>query len=100
MTSNKEKLYAAIAVVSESVLHGWNIEAKIKYIKTWLPDHYEIKEIEMLGSVRCVSRIGIEDEEKWEYFLSALKQRFGKMFLEIDHSTCYNHVDFIIYFSK
>jgi len=100
MNTNKEKLNAAITVVSNSVLHGWNIEAKIKYIKTWLPDHYEVKETERIDSVSCVSRIGIEDEEKWEYFLSALKQRFGKLFLEIDHNTCYNHVDFIIYFSK
>jgi hypothetical protein len=98
MATAQEKLQAAERVVADSLLHGWTIQAKIDYIRTWLPHHYEVKESTHKGSVHCKSRDGITDEEIWDYFIAAIKQRFGDLFLEIDHNTCYNHVDFTVYF--
>lgn len=44
MNTQQQKLDAALNVVSDSVLHGWTIESKIKYVTQILPDHYEVKE--------------------------------------------------------
>ena len=46
---------------------------------------------------RCRSNTGIEDEEKWRYLVKAFQQRWPGRYLEINHTTCTNHVDFDIY---
>lgn len=98
MNIEQQKLDAALNVVADSVLHGWTIDAKINYVTQILPEHYEVKESKQKGNVHCKSSKGIEDDEQWEYFMSALRQRFKDDFSEVFHNTCYNHVDFIIYF--
>jgi ascorbate-specific PTS system EIIC-type component UlaA len=55
MTTEKQKLDAALDVVADSVLHGWTIESKIKYVTQILPDHYEVKESKQKGNVHCKS---------------------------------------------
>lgn len=97
MTTEQRKLEAAKSVVANSILHGWTMDAKIDYIRQLLPDHYEVKENKQKGNVHCKSLVGIDDDERWDYFMSALKNRF-KDFSEVYHNTCYNHVDFTIYF--
>ncbi len=44
MTTKQQKLEAAKSVVAGSLLHGWNVDAKVDYIKAVLPDHYKVKE--------------------------------------------------------
>jgi hypothetical protein len=97
MSTQQQKLDAALDVVADSVLHGWTIESKIKYVAQILPDHYEVKESKQKGNVHCKSSIGIDDDEQWGYFISALNNRFGDNFSEVFHNTCTNHVDFTIY---
>jgi hypothetical protein len=102
--TEQEKLNAALNVVADSVLHGWTIESKIKYIKNILPDSYEVKESKQPGNVHCKSATGFiiedEDDEQWSYFMSCLRSRFEGEFLEVNHNTCHNHVDFTIYFKN
>lgn len=45
----------------------------------------------------CRSNSGIEDAEKWEYVVKAIKQRWPGRFLSIDHITCHNNVNFYIH---
>jgi len=97
MTTEQQKLEAAKSVVANSILHGWTTEAKIDYIRQVLPDHYEVKESKQKGNIHCKSSVGIDDDEQWSYFMQALKQRFAD-FSEVFHNTCYNHVDFTVYF--
>jgi hypothetical protein len=98
----------------------FGIQADINFVKTILPDHYEVKESKKKGSIHCKSEIGIrkspytvhpylleptravtvtdaEDEEHWEYIFKAIKQHFGGRFQEVFHNTCFCHVDFTIY---
>lgn len=70
----------------------------IKFVKQLLRRDYSVTEGEKKGSIRCVSYVGIEDEEMWEYVFKAIKQRFDNRFQEVYHNVCYNHKDFIIYF--
>jgi len=49
---------------------------------------------------RCRSNTGIPDEEKWDLLVKAFKQRWPGRFIEINHTTCANHVDFDIYLKK
>jgi hypothetical protein len=97
--TQKEKLAAALSVVSNSILNGWTTEAKVDYVRQILPSSYEVKESKQAGSVHCKSATGIEDDEQWSYFMSALKERFTD-FSEVFHNTCHNHVDFTVYFRK
>jgi hypothetical protein len=97
MNTEKQKLEAAKSVVANSILHGWTIEAKINYIRQILPNHYLIKESKQKGNVVCLSGTGINDEEQWGYFMSALKQRFSD-FSEVYHHICYEHTHFTVYF--
>jgi hypothetical protein len=97
MATQQEKLEAAKRVVSNSILHGWTIKARIDYIRQILPDHYEVKESKQKGNVHCKSSIGIKDDEDWGYIMHSLRQRFDD-FSEVFHNTCYNHVDFTVYF--
>jgi hypothetical protein len=100
MNTQQQKLDAALNVVADSVIHGWTIESKIKYVTQILPDHYEVKESKQKGNVHCKSSTGIDenDEERWGYFMDSLRTRFKGEFLEVFHNTCTNHVDFTIYF--
>lgn len=62
-----------------------------------LPDHYAVTESGAPGYIHCKSRIGIEDDMVWDKFFQLIKAHFGKRFVEVNHSTCTNHVDFTIY---
>jgi hypothetical protein len=99
MITDQQKLEAATKSISNSILHGWTIDAKVSYIRQLLPDHYEVKESKEKGNVHCKSSIGIDDDEQWSYLMQAIKQRFDD-FVELFHNTCYNHTDFTLYFKK
>lgn len=79
------------------------LTADITYVKSVLPDHYEVKESGHKGSVHCKSRIGIrhkidaDDDEHFDYIVKALENHFGERLLEIGHNTCFCHVDFTVY---
>ena len=97
---NKEFLSDAnnlVSIIIHAMANGWTLDLKIAYIKQVLPVHYEVKGSKQRGNIHCKSAIGIADEEHWGYFMSALKGKFDD-FLEVYHNTCYNHVDFTIYF--
>lgn len=96
----------------EEVLMG--VDVDINFVKSVLPDHYQVHESRKKGSIHCKSSQGIrlspylnkstgrivsdaEDEEHWEYITEALKKHFGHRFQEIDHNTCFCHVDFTVY---
>lgn len=69
----------------------------IKFVKGLLRN-YEVNEGDKRGSIHCVSSVGIDDEERWQWTFKAIKQRFDNRFQEVYHNVCYNHKDFIIYF--
>lgn len=79
------------------------IEEDIQFVKSILPEHYNVQESKKKGSIHCKSPIGIrqrtdaEDDEHWGYVFQALKQHFGERFQEVFHNTCFCHVDFTIY---
>jgi hypothetical protein len=90
------------------------IQDDIDFVRSILPDHYEVKESKKAGSIHCKSEKGIrkspflnestgrmindaEDEEHWSYIFRAVKQHFGERFQEVYHNTCFCHVDFTIY---
>lgn len=79
------------------------INDKISFIKSILPDHYVVQESKVKGSIHCKSKTGIvhkidkDDDEHWDYIVKAIRSKFGKSFLEIDHNTNFCHVDFTIY---
>lgn len=88
----------------------------IDFVKSILPNSYKVGESKKLGSVHCVSEIGIvkspfvnstgrmitddEDEVEWSKIFRAIKNHFGERFQEVYHNTCTNHVDFTIYLKK
>lgn len=88
----------------------------IVYVKSILPNTYKVGESAKLGSIHCVSKTGIvkppytnnngtlitdaEDEEAWGNIFDSIKNHFGERFQEVDHNTCYNHIDFTIYLKK
>jgi hypothetical protein len=91
-----------------------NITVDIDFVCTILPDHYEVRESKTPGSIHCVSNIGIrktpylskstgnmitdaEDDEHWGYIMQAIISHFGPRFQEVDHNTCFCHIDFTIY---
>lgn len=79
------------------------LQEDINYVTKLLPDHYTVKESKQAGNIHCKSRTGIrkgidaEDDEHWGYVMSGLRQHFGDRFLEVDHNTCFCHVDFTVY---
>lgn len=94
-----------------------DIESDIGFVRSILPSHYLVKESKKSGSVHCKSAVGIrkspylnasagimvtdaEDEEHWGYIFEAIKQHFGERFQEVDHNTCFCHVDFTIYLKQ
>lgn len=76
---------------------------EIAFVKSVLPEHYDVQESKKSGSIHCVSDIGIrkgidaEDDEHWEYIFKAIKNHFGKGFQEVYHNVCFCHTDFTIY---
>lgn len=97
MNTEKKKLDTAMNVVANSIMHGWTADAKISYVTQILPNHYIVTESIKKGDINCKSKIGIDDDEQWEYFIKAIKHRF-KDFSEIFHNVCTNHIDFTIHF--
>lgn len=95
------KVNAALDVCETSIMFG--VDMDIQFVKNILPDHYTVKESNIKGSIHCISDIGIkkgidsEDDEHWNYIMKAIKKHFGKRFQEVDHNTCFCHVDFTIY---
>lgn len=77
----------------------------IEFVKSILPDHYQVEEGVKENSIRCRSRVGLservdaDDEEHWSYVLAAIKNHFGNLFQEIFHVTCSRHQHFIIYYN-
>jgi hypothetical protein len=75
----------------------------IEFIQSILPSHYVVKESNRQGSVHCKSPVGIrhkgdaDDDEHWNYVVSAIRDRFKDRFMEIDHNTCFCHVDFTVH---
>lgn len=81
------------------------IVSDIDFVKSILPEHYQLKESFLKGSIHCKSRIGIrdgddEDREQWEYIVLAIKKHFSSRFQEIYHHVCVFHKDFTIYLKK
>lgn len=68
-----------------------------QFIECLLPDHYEVSE-SFTGRIVCRSSTGIEDESKWDWILSDVKNHFGLSFKEVHHWTCYHHKSFTIYY--
>lgn len=69
-----------------------------QFVKDMLPSHYEVKET-ITGVIRCKSSEGIDRAEDWSNFINAVKKYFGESFKEVYHSTCYNHINFTVYYS-
>lgn len=82
------------------------LQDDIDFVISILPDTYTVKESNTKGSINCVSPTGIfkgkdsEDNEHWEYIFKAIKNHFKDRFQEVDHNTCFNHVNFTIYLKK
>lgn len=82
------------------------IEQDIQFIKSILPEHYQVKESKKAGSVNCKSSIGIrkgvdsEDEEHWSYIVKSMRGYFGNRLQEVYHNTCFCHVDFTVYLNS
>lgn len=92
------------------------VVADIEFVRSVLPKSYKVSESAKLGSVHCVSKTGFvkppyedyggrlitdaENEIAWQSFMCTIKAHFGKRLQEVDHNTCYNHVDFTIYLRK
>lgn len=66
-----------------------------EWLSSVLPDHYKCEPVK--DGVWCYSKIGIVDEELWEYICESIKQKFGKRFMEIYHLTCTYHLSFDVY---
>jgi hypothetical protein len=69
------------------------IQDDIDFVRSILPDHYEVKESKKAGSIHCKSPIGIEGDA----FIYKVADHFGERFQEVYHNTCFRHVDFTIY---
>jgi hypothetical protein len=65
----------------------------ISFVRSILPDHYEVGESKKLGSIHCKSSVGMQDDG----FIYVIADHFGERFQEVFHNTCTNHVDFTIY---
>jgi hypothetical protein len=79
-----------------------SLDQDIAFVRSILPEHYNIRESSSFGSIYCKSRIGIrngedEDQEHWNYIYNAIKEYFGKRLSEIFHQTCTYHLSFTIY---
>jgi len=88
----------------------------IEFVRSILPESYKVSESAKLGSIHCVSPIGIrkhpyvtrsgrliedaEDKHEWGVFFIKIENHFGDRFQEVDHNVCYLHTDFTIYLKK
>lgn len=89
------------------------MEQELEFVKSLLPSHYKVEESKKLGSIHCVSPIGLrklpylskngrligddEDDDAFDRFFKSLKVHFTDRFQEVYHNTCFCHVDFTIY---
>ncbi len=89
------------------------------YVRSILPEHYDVMPSKTKGSIHCKSPIGMrkppyttdpsfdypsgikatdaEDINAWDFFFWQIKKHFGERFSEVFHNTCFCHVDFTIY---
>lgn len=68
-----------------------------KFFAEIMPNYFvTVNEDQKREVWRCRSNTGIPDEERWDYIVKAFQQRWPGRFLEINHTTCTNHVDFDI----
>lgn len=76
------------------------ISTDLDFIKELLPSTYTL-ELTNQNGIRCRSKTGISDAtDEWVPIFQAIKKHFGSRFLEVNHTTCSNHIDFTIYFRK
>lgn len=122
--SHKKRRYRPGSLILDTDLDGGQsldnfhsnhqIAADVRFIQKILPSHYAVQESNKIGSVHCISTIGIkkspyinqstgnwvddaEDDEHWGYIIGAIKQHFGERFQEVFHNVCFLHKDFTIY---
>lgn len=76
--------------------HEWYSHRQ--FVESLLPDHYQVGETRT-GIIRCISRVGIENDTEWQEFFNKVKAHFGTAFREVNHITCTNHVNFTVYYS-
>ncbi len=71
----------------------------LSFVKSILPKHYTVKESANLGSVHCVSKIGISEDQpkKWDKVMRELKKHFDSRFKEVFHNVCADHTDFTVF---
>jgi hypothetical protein len=68
-----------------------------KFFAEIMPNYFvTVKEDQKREVWRCRSNAGITDEQKWDYVVKAFQQRWPGRFLEINHTTCTNHLDFYV----
>jgi hypothetical protein len=66
-----------------------------KFFSEIMPNYFVTVRVDQKREVwRCRSNTGIPDEGKWDLVVMEFKQRWPGRFLEINHTTCTNHVDF------
>lgn len=74
------------------------------FVKSILPDTYELIDCYPKSAIRCKSRIGIrhntdsDDNEHWGYIEKAIRQHFGERLQEVYFNTHAYFQDFTIYF--
>lgn len=73
------------------------MKEEAEFMQYILPAHYTVEP--RANGVQCESPIGIDDcdTEHWGYIMEAIKQKFGKRFLEAYHQTCTDHKKFMVY---
>lgn len=73
-------------------------ESDFKFLIRLLPNYYiTCKDLGRREVWRCRSNTGIEDEERFDLLIKAFQQRWPGRYLEVNHTTCTNHVDFSIH---
>jgi transcriptional regulator with XRE-family HTH domain len=73
------------------------LEDEVLFIKTILPNHYQVKATSK--SIHCSSNIGIIEDLDWYYFLNTISTRYKKSLQEVFHNVNTNHCNFQIYVS-
>lgn len=82
------------------------LQQDIDFVKSILPEHYQVKESAHKGSIHCKSREGLrfgneaDDDEHWGYVYGAIKNYFGDNLNELDFNTNAFYQDFTIYISR
>jgi hypothetical protein len=84
-------------------MEATTLQKDIDFIKTILPDHYEVKESKQQGNIHAKSRHGLrtngqnDDDEHWRYVQAAIKGYFKDRLKEIFFNTHAFYQDFTIY---